>query len=642
MPENNEKTINKLASRTKIYMAIIAILLIVICIYDLKFIIPSLIFYVGIIFYSVWVSKKGSSEISNHIQEMVFDIDSTAKRTLVNSPFPLVIVETDGNIVWKSSKFINEFMNIDINTYLEEIIKEVKQEISANKRQMTEKSILIGYKTYKVIGEYVKSKKRDKKNEYLMTLYFVDITELEDTKKMFDETKSCVGIIMIDNYDEISKMIPKEDMSQIIANIEKSIYDWVEVNGGFAVKTERDTFIYLFEKQYLNGIKENRFDILDKVKDASEDGKAPITLSIAISADGDTNYEKHSMAQATLELALGRGGDQAVVRENGRYEFFGGRAQEVEKITKVKARVVATALEELIQEARNVIIMGHTNSDIDSLASGIGIYKLAVTLGKPAYIVNNTVGLSVDEFLTELKKDKQYKEAIIDKNDANSLISGDTLLVITDTCKKNYVDVPELLDKTEKIVVIDHHRKSTDVIENPILSFHEVYASSACELVIEILQYAETDVELSEIEAEGLYAGIMVDTKNFTFKTGVRTFEAAAYLRKCGVDILRVKKWFQSNLENYNIIADIVKNAEVMEGQIAISQYEVENKDTNTICAKAADELLTINNINASFVLGKMGDKVYISGRSIGEINVQLILEKMRWWRTYNTSWCTN
>jgi len=284
--------------------------------------------------------------------------------------------------------------------------------------------------------------------------------------------------------------------------------------------------------------------------------------------------------------------------------------------------------------------MGHANSDIDSIASGIGVYKLAKTLDKPAYIVNNTSGVSIDEFLSELKKDKQYKEAIIDRNEAISKISPETLLIITDTCKKNYVDVPELLDKTEKIVVIDHHRKSSEVIENPILSFHEVYASSACELVIEILQYAETKPELSEIEAEGLYAGIMVDTKNFTFKTGVRTFEAAAYLRKCGVDILKVKKWFQSNLENYKVIADIVKKAEIIKEVVAISQYEENNKDTNTICAKAADELLTINNINASFVLGKMGDKVYISGRSIGEVNVQLILEKIRGRRTHHGRWC--
>ena len=231
---------------------------------------------------------------------------------------------------------------------------------------------------------------------------------------------------MIDNYDEISKMIPKEDMSQIIAKIEKTIYEWVEATGGLAIKTERDTFIYILEKKYLSKIKENKFDLLDLVKEIDTDGKIQITLSIAINLDGDSNYDKHKNALATLELALGRGGDQAVVKENGKYEFFGGRAQEVEKITKVKARVVSHALEDLMREAKNVMIMGHTNSDIDSLASGLGIYKLAATMGKTAWIVNNTVGISIDEFLLELKKDNQYQEAIINKNEAINKITQDT------------------------------------------------------------------------------------------------------------------------------------------------------------------------------------------------------------------------
>ena len=408
------------------------------------------------------------------------------------------------------------------------------------------------------------------------------------------------------------------------------------------IKTERDTFVYVFEQEFLSEMQNDKFIILDEIKEIKTKDKMQITITIAISNEGENNYQKYQGAQEAMEIALGRGGDQAVIKQDGKYNFFGGRAQELEKRTKVKARMVAHALEELIKGAQNVIIMGHMNGDIDSAGSSLGLYRFAKTLNKEAYIVNESRGLALENFMNVLTEQEEYKDVIINRSEAISKITPETLLIVTDTHKKSYVEVPELLEETQNIVIIDHHRKSTDVIENPILSFHEVYASSACELVIEILQYAETDVELSEIEAEGLYAGIMVDTKNFTFKTGVRTFEAAAYLRKCGVDILRVKKWFQSNLENYNIIADIVKNAEVMEGQIAISQYEVENKDTNTICAKAADELLTINNINASFVLGKMGDKVYISGRSIGEINVQLILEKMRWWRTYNTSWCTS
>ena len=321
--------------------------------------------------------------------------------------------------------------------------------------------------------------------------------------------------------------------------------------------------------------------------------------------------------------------DQAVIKENGKYTFFGGRTEEVEKRTKVKARTVAHALENLIKESENILIMGHSNGDIDSMGSSLGIYRLAKTLEKETNIVNNTYGMTLSKFIEELEKDDEYKDAIIGKNEALNKATNKTLLIVTDTHKQNYVEVPELLDKVGQIVVIDHHRRSTDYIENATLTFQEVYASSAAELVTEILQYTDVKVKLKPIEVEGLYGGIMVDTKNFTFKTGVRTFEAAAYLRKCGVDIIKVKKWFQSDLNSYNEIANIVKNAEMYDNSIAIAIYDKEDKDANLICAKAADELLTISDITASFVLGNVGDRVCISGRSIGDVNVQLILEKL-------------
>ncbi len=283
------------------------------------------------------------------------------------------------------------------------------------------------------------------------------------------------------------------------------------------------------------------------------------------------------------------------------------------------------------------MIMGHLNGDIDSIGSSLGLYRFAKTLNKDAYVINTTKGLALGNFIDALEKQEQYKDVIIDKNEALGKVSPDTLLIVTDTHKKNYVEVPELLEETENIVIIDHHRKSADYIENAILTFHEAYASSASELVTEIIEYGTNDIVLEQLEAESLYAGIMVDTKNFTFKTGVRTFEAAAYLRKYGIDIIRVKKWFQSDLNSYNVIADIVKKAEIINDSIGISEYEEKDKNANLICAKAADELLTISNITASFVMGNLGDKICISGRSIGDINVQVILEKLRRRRTYYT-----
>ena len=336
------------------------------------------------------------------------------------------------------------------------------------------------------------------------------------------------------------------------------------------------------------------------------------------------------MAMSAMDLVLGRGGDQAVVRKNGRYEFFGGKTQEVEKRTKVKARTVATALEELIEEAENILIMGHANGDIDSMGSSLGIYRMVKSLGKKAKIVNNTYGLTLKDFIEAVEQEEEYEGVIIDKSEALAEIVPETLLVVVDTHKRSYVEVPELLNKTSKIVVIDHHRRGPDYIENSTLMFHEVYASSAAELVTELLQYTKNETTLTTFEAESLYAGIMVDTKNFTFKTGVRTFEAAAYLRKNNIDIIKVKKWFQSDLESYNVISDIVRNTEVVRDTIGISEYSKEDENANLICAKAADELLTISDITASFVLGKIKDTVCISGRSIGEINVQIILEKLR------------
>ena len=475
----------------------------------------------------------------------------------------------------------------------------------------------------------LKTKTKKNENEYMTTLYFIDETKNIELSEKYESSKLCVGIIMIDNYDEIMQRVADEDKPVMIAQIERSIYDWATEIEGLIVKNERDTFVLLLEKKYIEELENEKFKILDKIKEISIPGKLQSTLSIAISTEGSTNYEKYKSAQAMIDIALGRGGDQAIIRKDGKYVFFGGRTQEVEKRTKVKARIVAHALEELMREADNIIIMGHTNSDIDAMGSSLGIYRMAKANEKEAYVVSETAGVSLDSFLNTAKQNEEYNDVFINKEKALELINQNTLLVVTDTHKSSYVEVPELLDKTNKIVIIDHHRRSTDFIENSILTFHEVYASSACELVTELIEYSENEIELSQIETEGLYAGIMMDTKNFTFKTGVRTFEAAAYLRKCGVDIIKIKKWFQSDLETYNKISEIVSNAEITNDTIAISKYEKEDINTNVICAKAADELLTISDITASFVLGKVGEKIYISGRSIGDINVQVILEKL-------------
>lgn len=639
MQNSNKRTFEIINSKTKIYLVIIAILLLVICCYQVTLVIPAIMLYGLICFYALWTSNKRKAEISEHIQELTINVDSAAKNTLINSPFPLIILETDGNITWKSSKFVSEFENVEIENVLNELTQEIKIEIeekiansdsNRTKDRNIVKEKIINDKNYRIIGEYVKSKtnERKKQTEYMVLLYFVDNTNYVKAVKKYNDAQTCIGIIMIDNYEEMMQRIQTEDRPEVIAKVEKSIYDWAIASKGVVIKSDRNTFVYVFEQRYLEKIKENKFQILDKIKETKLVDGLQITLSISISNEGATEYEKYKSALSGMDIVLGRGGDQAVIRENEKYLFFGGRTQEVEKRTKVKARTVAHALEELMLESKDIIIMGHTNGDIDSIGSSLGVYRIAKSLGKEANIVNETTGLTISTFM-EFARNEEEEDTFIDKGQALSKISNETLLIIVDTHKKSYVEVPELLEKTNKIVIIDHHRRSTDYIDDATLTFQEVYASSAAELVTELLQYVEIPISLKQIEIEGLYGGIMVDTKNFTFKTGVRTFEAAAYLRKCGVDIIKVKKWFQSDLESYNTISNVVKEAEIIHDTIAISIYEEEGKDANLICAKAADELLTISNITASFVIGRIGNKVCISGRSIGDINVQVILEKL-------------
>ena len=622
---HNKKLLQKIVSKTKIYLAIIALLLIVICVYSPAFIVPAIIIYILLLMYAYWTNNKGQEELTEHIKNLTFSVDKVAKVALVNSPFPLVIAETNGNLIFRNTKFNQEFANIDINNYLTKIISELKLQIKSNdKKEKIYDEITIGKNTYKLYGDYMPLK-----DEYVITIYFVDNTKLVELETLFDNKDMYIGLIMIDNYEEIIQRIPDDERPQLMAEIEKTLYDWAIEYKGLILKSERETFVCVFEKQYIKEIEEGKFDILDTIKDLQPSDKMQFTLSIAISNEGTTNLEKYKTAQASLDIVLGRGGDQAVIYENAKYTFFGGRTQELEKRTKVKARIISHALEGLISEASRVMIMGHTNADMDCIGASMGIYRLARTLEKEAHIVLNLKGDNLAVFLDELKSNPEYDNIILEPQRAVSDVDDDTLLVVVDTNKKNYIESFELLSKVKKIVVVDHHRRSPDYIENATLTFHEVYASSASELVTELVEYAQSEPKLSNLEAEALYAGIMMDTKTFTFKTGVRTFEAAAYLRRCGVDIIKVKKWFQSDLETYNKISNIIGKTEIVYDTIAISIYEEEDRDANVVCAKAADELLTISNITASFVIGKIPDKVCISGRSIGDINVQVILEKL-------------
>ncbi len=630
MQNSNRRIFDSLVSRTKIYLVLIFILLVVICILKPILIIPAILLFIIIMLYTFFANNRRKSEISQHLQELTLNVNSAAKNSLIHSPFPLIILETDGNIIWRSTRYVSEFANEDMSTYIGDLLKEINKKIEEQdgKEKNIKEQIKIGNNNYKVIGEFIQSGRLDRnKDKYMMILYFIDETEEIKLQKEYEDSQNCVGIIMVDNYEETMLQIDAEERPQVIAEMEKIIYEWANKIDGILVKSDRDRFVYIFDHKYLSTIKEEKFVILDTIKEINS--SIQITLSIAISDDGSTNKEKYKTAQAAMDVILGRGGDQAAIRENEKYQFFGGRTTEFEKRTKVKARIVAHALEELISETDNIMIMGHNNPDIDALGSALGIYRLAKSKGKEVHIVAETEGMALKAISESLKSDGQYTGVIVNNEIAENIITPETLLIIVDTNKASHVEDPILLEKTNKIAIIDHHRRSTDFIKESILTFQEVYASSTAELVTELLQYAESQPKLTTLEAEALYAGIMMDTKNFTFKTGVRTFEAAAYLRRYGIDIIKVKKWFQSDLETYKKITEIIDKTEIIKDYIGISIYENDDKNSNIICAKAADEMLTIGDITTSFVIGRTGEKVNISGRSIGEINVQLILEKL-------------
>lgn len=400
---SNKKIFDKLVSRVKIYLVIIAVLLTIICTSNINLVLPAILFYILVVGYAYWSSEKRKEELSEHIEHLTFSVDKAAKGTLINSPFPLIILETNGNTIWKNEKFSKEFINIDINNYLDSILKELKQSLENGefvKNKNINQSIVIGSKTYKLLGEYIELRNK----QSIFTLYFMDNTELIKTEEKYINSQNCIGIIMIDNYEELMQRVENEDRSTFIAQIEKNIYEWATHFEGLVIKSERDTFVLIFEQKYLSEIENKKFNILDEIKELEWTNKAQFTLSIAVSNEGSSNYEKYKSAQAGLDIVLGRGGDQAVVRENGKYVFFGGRAQEVEKRTKVKARTVAHALKELILEAENVMVMGHSNSDMDCIGSSMGIYRLARSLGKNAYIVNNSYGIGLENFMEKQKR----------------------------------------------------------------------------------------------------------------------------------------------------------------------------------------------------------------------------------------------
>lgn len=607
------------------YLIIIFIILVLVCCMDIRCIPLAVFIYFCVLFFTYRKNISMRERVIKNLDSFIFKLKTDD--TVLNFPIPAIIVTNQGDILWNNNELEMLFKGINKQKYMENLIKELNDEYDERFIGI-DKELSIHDKHYRLLGNLVNLKKGSKEKEAVLMFYFIDRTEYYKLYKMYDDSKDCVGIIMVDNYEELIQGMIDTDRPQLFATVERKLREWFAFTGGIMTSLDRNKYLIIFEKKFIKAFLDSKFEILNDIKEITLTNKIPVTLSIGIVVEDETENEKFKNALATIDVALGRGGDQAVVRKNGKYEFFGGNTKEVEKMTKVKPRVIAQALKELIDESNNVVIMGHKNMDADSLGAAMGVYCLAHAHNKEANIVFNG-GITVNDLYDRIQALEQYDGVLINGNEAASKVSENTLVVVVDTHKADYVDAPQVLAKANKVVVIDHHRRSTEAIENPVLTFHEVYASSASELVTEILQYAEEKIEITKVEAECLYAGILTDTKNFTQKTGVRTFEAAAYLKKTGIDVATINKFFQNDVDTYIAIADVIRNSEIVFNNIAIAICPSGIENQIQITAQAADELLNLNGIESSFVLSKVDNKVYISGRSNGELNVQVVLEKL-------------
>ena len=611
-------------SRT--YLIIIFLILTFMCVLEVRAIPLAIFVYFSVLFFTYRKHLSMVERVIKNMNNLMFKLKTD--ETILDFPLPAVIITKNGEILWNNNELEMLFKGINKQRYMENLIKELDAEYDSKFRAI-DKELSIHDKHFRVLGNLVNLKKRGNEREQALMLYFIDRTEYYRLFRMYDDAKDTIGIIMIDNYDELMQGTNDTDKPQLLASIEMKLREWFAFTGGILVKLDRNRFLILFEKKYIKVFSNAKFEILDTIKDISFSNKIPVTLSIAIVVEDGTKNEKFQNAISTIDVALGRGGDQAVIKKDGKYEFFGGKSKEIEKTTRVKSRVVAQALKELIIESKNVVIVGHKNADADCLGAAMGIYRLAKYNGKEAYVVFNNFGIALKELYERLSKIDEYKNALLPEDEIMPKVNDQTLLVVVDTHKMELVDAQSIVEKANKIVIIDHHRRSTDdIIANPVLTFHEVYASSASELVTEIIQYSEEKVTLTKEEAECLYAGILTDTKNFTQKTGVRTFEAAAYLKKTGIDVAGINKAFQNDVDTYVAIADVIRNCELISNKVAIAVCPKGLENQVQITAQAADELLNLNGIESSFVLCEYENKVHISGRSNGNLNVQIILEK--------------
>lgn len=563
-----------------------------------------------------------------HIQKMLLD----------EMYVPYGLADAQGHILWMN----DEFRKIaeKENRVLFDMFTDIKQEVFFEEgQQVTVHSEYNGRK-YQIdirkvsfdgnAGEILFHKKAGQAAE-MYAVYLKDETEkLAYIQQLWDQ-ELVVAIIYLDNYDEALESVEEVRRSLLSALVDRKVNKYIAAYGGLLRKTEKDKYFAVLPQKYMAKMREERFALLEDVKTVNIGNDMAVTISMGLGIGGDSYTQNYEYARAAIDMALGRGGDQAVVKTQERIDYYGGKSQSTERYTRVKARVKAHALRELIETKEKVFIMGHQRSDIDAVGAAIGIYRAAKVSGRKAYIILDQRIPSIKPICDRLEESPDYEEELfIGTPRAKELIDDNSVLVVVDVNRPSYTESPDLLKRTKHIVVLDHHRQTREIISNAVLSYVEPYASSACEMVAEILQYYSDNVRLKALDADAMYAGIMIDTNGFTTKTGVRTFEAAAFLRRSGADVVRVRKMFRDDINDYQIRTETVSKARLFHQQYAIGICQGETQENITVVsAQAANELLNIRNVKASFVLSQVDDTIFISARSIDEVNVQIIMEQL-------------
>ena len=581
-------------------------------------------------------------QVINELITFATEYGQVQKHLIQELALPYAVMDSQGKLLWVNKEFTKiTGKDTQYHKCIATIFPELTVERLPKNEEETDINVAYGEKNFRAhvksvcIDELIQNSEMintDIKGYFIQALYLFDETELREYMRKFEDETMVTGLLYLDNYDEALESVEEVRRSLLVALIDRKITKYFMAMEGIVKKLENDKYLFVIKQQYTKEIQESRFSILEDVKTVNIGNDMAVTLSIGMGMNGDSYIRNYEYARTAIDMALGRGGDQAVVKDGTKIRYYGGKSQQLEKTTRVKARVKAHAMRELMDTKDKMLIMGHKIGDTDSFGAAIGIWRIATSFNKKARIVINGVNSSVKPMMARFENSSDYPEDLfLTGEEAAEWADSNTMLVVVDVNRPSITEAPELLKQIKTIVVLDHHRQSSEIIDNAVLSYVEPYASSACEMVAEVLQYIGDDgIKIKPAEADAMYAGIVIDTNNFMNQAGVRTFEAAAFLRRNGADVVRVRKLFRDRLEDYRARAEAIQKAEIYHGAFAISVCPSEGLESPTVVgAQAANELLDIVGIKASFILTQMGDTIYFSARSIDEINVQIIMERL-------------